>query len=197
MKHPYISLILGSTLAVSALVAPLATFAKGPGNSENNQGNNGNHYAYGHVKHFNFWTNWFNNHFSHRNVNATTTPRINNDNDNDGDNDGNNGNTGSPVIATTTPLILSNINENIGSTTVGFSWNTNKLADSEILYSTTSPVVGGTLTQKLVNASQVTTHSLSVTGLATSTKYYFVLQSIDALNNPVTTSEIQATTTAL
>jgi hypothetical protein len=93
------------------------------------------------------------------------------------------------------PLSLTNAVAVVGSTGVTLTWNTNIGADSEVYYSTTSPVtIGSASTTASINASLVTNHTVSITGLATSTPYFMIIQSKDASNDTQTTSQFQITT---
>lgn len=89
-----------------------------------------------------------------------------------------------PVVL---PLISGITAPTVGSTTATVNWTTNVNVDSKIFYSTTTPVVigaGGTLTA--TSSTLTTNHSLDLSGLATSTIYYFLVQSTDGLSNIVT-----------
>lgn len=101
------------------------------------------------------------------------------------------------TTSTTSPLVLSNVSEAVGSSTINFSWNTNNNANSNIFYSTSSPVIGGSLTHEISDGTETTSHSLAVSGLATSTTYYFAVQSVDVYNNIATSSEVSTTTLAI
>ncbi|MDE2040983.1 MAG: fibronectin type III domain-containing protein [Patescibacteria group bacterium] len=95
----------------------------------------------------------------------------------------------------TNPLAITNALAMVGSTGVTLTWTTNEAADSEAYYSTVSPVViGASSTTPVTNSSLITSHSLSVTGLATSTTYYMFIQSKDAANNTQSTSQFSFTT---
>ena len=71
----------------------------------------------------------------------------------------------------------------IASTTSDFgatvTWLTNSSADSKVYYGATT----STLTLLAADSSLDTSHSVSITGLAQHTKYYFYVQSTDAGNN--------------
>lgn len=93
----------------------------------------------------------------------------------------------SPII---TNLIVFN-----GTSTLRFTWNTNEPATSKIFYSTTTPVnVNSTSTPFVENTALVTSHDITITGLATSTVYRIVVQSKDAANNIGTVNEVPVTT---
>lgn len=108
------------------------------------------------------------------------------DNDRDGRR---NGDTTAPVISATSA-------SNVGSTTATVSWTTNENATGKVYYGTTTPVaLGSALT--VGNNALVTSHSFGLTGLATSTTYYYVLESRDAAHNTATTSSQSFATAAL
>lgn len=92
-----------------------------------------------------------------------------------------------PVQDTLAPVIFAISASNIGSTTATVSWTTNENATGKVYYGTTTPVaLGSALTAG--NNALVTSHSFGLTGLATSTTYYYVLESKDAATNTATTS---------
>lgn len=98
------------------------------------------------------------------------------------------------VVDTTAPAI-SNAVAVVGTTTVQLSWNTNENSTTRAYYSTTSPVdVNASSTPFIENASLVTSHALTVSGLATSTSYYMILESKDSSNNAGRTAQFSFTT---
>lgn len=115
----------------------------------------------------------------------------------DDDRDGRrHGTTTPPVPDTTAPVISALGVSNLASTTATVSWTTNESATGKVYYGTTTPVaLGSALT--VGNSSLVTSHVLGLSGLATSTTYYYVLESRDAAANTATTSTQSFTTTAL
>ncbi len=115
------------------------------------------------------------------------------DRDHDDDDD-DNSTTTPPVADTLAPVISSISTSNISSTTVMISWLTNEPATSKIYYATTTPVNLGTALT-VSNNSLVASHSLGFTGLASSTTYYFALESKDAVLNTATTSTQSFVTT--
>lgn len=93
------------------------------------------------------------------------------------------------------PLLISSAIAIVDSTSVHLTWNTNLLADSEVYYSTTSPVtIGTTSVMAVTDSTLVTNHSLNVTDLATSTTYYFVIQSKNTVGDTVSTKQFSVTT---
>lgn len=124
------------------------------------------------------------------------------DHDDDGDDDDDDrfdrrrdhGTTTSPVADTTAPVISAIGVSSISSTTATVSWTTNENATGKVYYGTTTPVaLGSALT--VGNSALITSHSFGLTGLATSTTYYYVLESKDAAANTATTSTQSFTTT--
>lgn len=88
---------------------------------------------------------------------------------------------------TSTPVapVITNIVATVGTSTVNVTWNTDIASDSSVFYSTTTPVdVLSSSTASTTNSSLVTSHHVNVTGLATSTTYYFIVQSKDAIGTP-------------
>jgi len=97
-----------------------------------------------------------------------------------------------PVV---NPLSISNAVAVVGSNSVTLNWTTSVGADSEAWYATTSPVtIGSSSATKASDGTLVTSHSLNVTGLATSTTYYMIIQSKDASNNTQATGQFSFTT---
>ncbi len=100
------------------------------------------------------------------------------------------------VISTSTPPVVSTVTSQVGSTTATIGWNTDVAADSTLYFATSSPVViGASSTAFITNTAQVTSHSLTATGLTASTTYYFLVQSKNAGGDTATSSESSFTTT--
>lgn len=94
---------------------------------------------------------------------------------------------------TTAPVITALSAASTGSTTASVIWTTNENSNSKVYVSTTTPV--NTLTATLFqNATLVTAHNLTLSGLLASTTYYVLATSGDASNNVATSSEISFTT---
>ncbi len=104
------------------------------------------------------------------------------------------GTTTPPGIDVTPPVIFS-ITTQQGSTTASVNWITNELSFSKVWFGTTSPLNLASATSVL-NGSLVTSHSVMLTGLSTSTTYFFVVGSADASANLSTSSQSSFTTTA-
>lgn len=89
----------------------------------------------------------------------------------------------SDVVATTT------------AETATITWATDEPASSKVSYATES-LDTATSTETEVNITLTTSHSIELTGLATSTEYYFIVESADAAANTATSSEDSFTTLA-
>lgn len=81
------------------------------------------------------------------------------------------------------------------SSTALITWATDELSDSAVTFGTSSPLLSS-YNLTLSDASSTLMHSLKLTGLATSTKYYYLVKSKDAGNNLGTSTEYGFTTLA-
>ena len=86
------------------------------------------------------------------------------------------------VAADTTPPVISAISASPGSTTAAITWTTNENSTSVVLFGT-SP---GNLNLSASDPALVTTHSITLTGLAMGTSYYFRVSSADSAGNAAT-----------
>ncbi|MFA7000110.1 MAG: fibronectin type III domain-containing protein [Candidatus Paceibacterota bacterium] len=95
-----------------------------------------------------------------------------------------------PVVDTTAPVI-SNVETTVGGSNVEISWKTNEATSSTIFYSLATPVdtTVASLT-KVVDNTLTKEHSLSIPNLTSNTLYHFILKSVDASNNTVSSSEL-------
>jgi len=75
-------------------------------------------------------------------------------------------------------------------------WKTNENATGKIYYGTVTPLILATAPNTKLDAGYSLNHSFNLTGLATSTTYYFVLEGKDAAGNTGTSTEHQFTTGA-
>ncbi len=99
------------------------------------------------------------------------------------------------TAADTVPPVISNITTpTLGQTVATVAWNTDKAATSRVLYGTTSGVYTASTT---LDPTLVTSHAVSLTGLAAATKYYFVAASVDQYGNSATSTEQSFTTLTL
>lgn len=101
--------------------------------------------------------------------------------------------------ATTTPDTTAPVISGISATMVtGTSghivWTTNENADSTVWYSTSTPITTITSASLVYGASLTLSHDLSLSGLATSTIYYYMAGSKDAAGNAATSSQFSFTT---
>jgi len=103
-----------------------------------------------------------------------------------------------PVIPDiTAPVISSVILAIPGSSTTTLTWKTDELSTSKVFYSTVNPLdVNASTTLSILNSGLVYLHTVQVSGLATSTTYYFKVQSVDASGNTATSGQVTATTTS-
>ncbi len=98
---------------------------------------------------------------------------------------------------TTLPLSISSIVATPASTTASINWNTNVSSDSKVWYATSTPVVSASGKLSASNSASVTGHSITLTNLATSTTYYYVVVSKDSFGNAATSSDNSFVTLAL
>ncbi len=89
-----------------------------------------------------------------------------------------------------TPLISSIYVNGITTTGATITWTTDEPADSQVEYGTTSAY--GNLTP--LAPTLVNSHSVSLTGLAASTQYYYRVTSRDAAGNPASSAGLTFTT---
>ena len=100
-----------------------------------------------------------------------------------------------PTPDSTAPKILFLLDLNTTGTSSQIIWLTNEPSNSKMWTSTSSPVnVSSTPTQ--VSSLLSVFHNLTVSGLATSTKYFYVVSSTDASGNSVLSTEDSFTTKA-
>lgn len=93
--------------------------------------------------------------------------------------------------------VITNAVAIVSSTSIQVSWNTNENSTAKAYYSTSTPVNVTTSTTPYVENTILTkVHTLDVSGLATSTKYYMVLESKDASGNVTRTNEFSFTTSS-
>ncbi len=97
----------------------------------------------------------------------------------------------------TAPKIIGNVGLTIGSKTATITWTTDEAADSEVYYSTSTPVdVDANNTDHVSNGSRVKSHSINLSGLGAGTHYHFKIKSSDASGNSVTSSVFTFTTSS-
>lgn len=96
-----------------------------------------------------------------------------------------------PEVVDTTAPVISNIETTVSGSNVAISWKTNEATSSTIFYSIITPVdtTVANIT-KVVNNTLTKEHSLSIPNLTSNTLYHFILKSVDASNNTVSSSEL-------
>ena len=93
----------------------------------------------------------------------------------------------------TTEPVISGISVTASTTSAIIVWTTDEASDSKVEYATTT-LATAISTDSMSEASFVTSHSLEITGLATSTTYYFIIESEDASSNKAMSTEDMFTT---
>lgn len=85
------------------------------------------------------------------------------------------------AMATTTPLLISGISAtSITSNSAHIVWTTNGSSTSNVWYSTSTPVNAASSTPSVSSANMVTNHDLALSGLSSSTLYYYIVSSVNA-----------------
>lgn len=97
---------------------------------------------------------------------------------------------------TTAPVISSVGTSNILATTTNIVWTTNENSNSRVWFGTTNPVNYKADPNIRTGDLFVTNHVIPLSGLSTSTTYYFVVGSIDPKGNVATSSQSSFTTLA-
>lgn len=93
----------------------------------------------------------------------------------------------------TAPVISGVATSNLLATTTSIVWTTNEKATSKVWFGTTTPVVTSP-TPSVSSSEKVKGHNLLLSGLATSTAYYYVVGSTDSSGNTATSSQYSFTT---
>jgi hypothetical protein len=96
-------------------------------------------------------------------------------------------------LDTTAPVISDIVADHL-SETATVSWETNENATGKIYYGIATPIVFASAPNTKLNDAYSLNHVFNLTGLATSTTYYFVLEGKDAAGNIGTSTEHQFTT---
>ena len=86
------------------------------------------------------------------------------------------------------PPIISSIVATPKATTTVITWSTNEPTTSKIIYATQS-LASATTTLSVSDSSLITSHALVLTGLASSTQYFFKVESKDVKNNSTLSPE--------
>ncbi len=90
------------------------------------------------------------------------------------------------ISSDTSGPTLQSVTSTVTSTSATISWSSDELSTSKIYYGTQSGVYTSNTT--LVE-SLSTSHSVTLSGLTTATKYYYIIVSNDSLDNVATSSE--------
>ncbi|TAK08903.1 MAG: hypothetical protein EPO39_03545, partial [Candidatus Manganitrophaceae bacterium] len=96
------------------------------------------------------------------------------------------------TLDTTAPTISNVASSNITSSGATISWTTNELADSQVEYGTTTAYGSSTA----LDTATVTSHSMTLSGLSSSTVYHYRVRSKDASGNAATSGDLTFTTAA-
>lgn len=89
----------------------------------------------------------------------------------------------------TIPPMISGVSATmVTGTTTHIIWTTNEIADSVVWYGTSTPIVTANASATH-SASLVLSHDLTLSGLATSTTYYYMAGSTDASGNSATSTQ--------
>ncbi len=101
-----------------------------------------------------------------------------------------------PVTPDTTPPVISALSTSVGTSSMTVQWFSNEPASGRLFYSTSTPInTSSTNTSSFIeNTSLSTNHSLTLSGLATSTVYYMAVQSADGSGNKAISTEFSVTT---
>ncbi len=91
---------------------------------------------------------------------------------------------------TTPPTISAVSSSSITQSSANISWTTNELADTQVEYGVTT----GYGSASPLNTSAVTSHRVSLSGLAANTVYHYRVKSKDAANNPSISQDFTFTT---
>ena len=104
----------------------------------------------------------------------------------------NNTSTASTTVNVENPPTIYGISVSAASSSATITWTTNEGASSQVNYGLTSGYGSSTVTSTLT-----TSHSITLSGLATSVTYHFQIQSADAGGNTATTPDATFVPTAI
>lgn len=97
-----------------------------------------------------------------------------------------------PLADVSPPVISSVASGSVTSSSATITWTTDEASQSLVKYGTTS----GSYTSSTNDTSNVTSHSVQLTGLSASTAYYYVVNSTDQSRNSNESSENSFTTSS-
>ena len=95
----------------------------------------------------------------------------------------------------TAPVISAVTSASVTGSSAHVTWTTDELSDSTVWYSTSTPIVNTSSASVVSSANMVLSHDLALSGLATSTQYYYITGSKDAAGNSATSAQYSFTTT--
>jgi hypothetical protein len=98
----------------------------------------------------------------------------------------------SGTIDTTPPVISAASSGSVTYNSAVINWTTNEASDTQVAFGQTA-AYGSTTT---LNSSLVTSHSVTLTGLAASTTYHYQVRSRDAAGNLATSADLTFATSA-
>ena len=93
---------------------------------------------------------------------------------------------------TTPPVISSVVSTGITNNSAMITWDTNESSDSLVKYGT----ISGVYTSEEYNATNVTSHNITLTGLDAEATYYYLVSSTDTSGNAAESAEYSFTTLA-
>jgi hypothetical protein len=96
--------------------------------------------------------------------------------------------------ASVTYPVISNISTASGTSTITASWKTNEPSTTKVYYGTGIVDVNATSTAFVSNTSLTTDHSITISGLATSTAYNLILESKNSSGNRTLSNSLSVTT---
>jgi len=97
---------------------------------------------------------------------------------------------------TIAPIISAVVSSSTNATSTKVTWNTNELTIGSIFYGTENPLIISSTTPVINSNMFKMSHEVMLNNLATSTTYYFIINSRDAAGNTSTTSQSSFVTPA-
>ncbi len=99
------------------------------------------------------------------------------------------------ALPDTTPPVILSTGVSASSTSAVISWVTNEAATSKVYFGSVSPLnIMSTSTFSVSNTTLATSHTIGITGLTTSTTYFFIIESANAASNSTTSTQQSFTT---